>query len=394
MKHLLVTNDFPPKLGGIQSYLWELWRRLPADEATVLTTPHAGAEAFDRAAPFRIERTSERVLLPTRGLRQRIDHLAAEVGAELVLLDPALPVGHLGPSLARPYGVVLHGAEVTVPGRVPGPRSALARVLRGAALVVAAGGYPADEGERAAGMGLPVVEVPPGVDVARFRPLDEEARAAARRRLGVAPETVLVASVSRLVPRKGMDVLIRAAARLAPIHPELEVVIGGTGRDLHRLGALAVDLAAPVRLLGRIEEADLAACYGAADIFAMACRNRWLGLEQEGFGIVFLEAAACGVPQIAGASGGAAEAVADGETGLVVDDPTSVAEVAEALRALIVDPDRRRAMGLAARARAEREFSYDVLAARLRVALDDVGADLAEAAPGGRRVDRPEAARR
>jgi phosphatidylinositol alpha-1,6-mannosyltransferase len=295
--------------------------------------------------------------------------VADQVGADLVLLDPALPLGHLGPQLARPYGVVIHGAEITVPGRVPGPRSALARVLRGAELVVAAGGYPADEAERAARRGLPVVLVPPGVDVERFRPLDAQERSAVRARVGVAPESTLVVSVSRLVPRKGMDVLIRAAARLAPIHPELEVLIGGTGRDRERLERLVAEHAAPVRFLGRVDDADLPGLYGAADAFAMVCRNRWFGLEQEGFGIVFLEAAAAGVAQVAGASGGAAEAVAHGSTGLVVEDPTSVAAVADALRRLLVDPDRREAMGRAARQRTVEAFSYDVLAARLRAEL-------------------------
>ncbi|MBA3281421.1 MAG: glycosyltransferase family 4 protein [Acidimicrobiia bacterium] len=369
MKHLLVTNDFPPKIGGIQSYLWELWRRLPADGATVLTTPRAGAAAFDAATPLRIERTKERVLLPTRSLRRRIIALADEVGAELVLLDPALPLGHLGPKLGRPYGVILHGAEVTVPGRVPGPRHALARVLRGADLVVAAGGYPADEGERAADRVLPVVLVPPGVDTDRFIPLGADARARARRRFGARPGSTLVVAVSRLVPRKGMDVLIRAAARLAPAHPELEVLIGGTGRDLGRLAKLISKTGAPVRLLGRVEEDDLPSLYGAADVFTMACRNRWLGLEQEGFGIVFLEAAACGVPQVAGDSGGAAEAVDDGRTGLVVRDPGSVDELVVALRTLLTDPVLRAGMGDLGRARAEREFAYDVLAARLGAAL-------------------------
>ena len=370
MKHLLVTNDFPPKIGGIQSYLWELWRRLPAADTTVLTTPYTGSEAFDAAAGFRIERTPERVLLPTSGLRRRIDALAEEVGADLVLLDPALPLGQLGPSLARPYGVILHGAEVTIPGRVPGARHLLARVLRQADLVVAAGGYPADEGERAADRVLPVVVVPPGVDTDRFRPADDVARAADRARFGVAPESMLVVSVSRLVPRKGMDVLIRAAARLAPVHPELEVLIGGGGRDQDRLRHLIAETAAPVRLLGRVDDADLPALYACADVFAMACRNRWLGLEQEGFGIVFLEAAACGIPQIAGDSGGAAEAVVQDETGFVVSDPTSVAALADALRRLLVDPDLRRTMGATARRRAEAEFSYDVLAGRLGAALD------------------------
>jgi phosphatidylinositol alpha-1,6-mannosyltransferase len=373
VKHLLVTNDFPPKIGGIQSYLWEFWRRLPPDEAHVLTTAYEGASEFDAAAPITIRRTRERVLLPTRSLTRRIDAMAEEVGAEIVLLDPALPVGRLGPSLARPYGLVLHGAEVTVPGRVPGPRRALARVLCGAQLVVAAGGYSADEAERAAGRGLPVVVVPPGVDVDRFHPIDATARAAVRRRFDIAADATLVVSVSRLVPRKGMDVLIKAAARLAPIHPDLQVVIGGTGRDEARLRRLVAATGAPVRMLGRVDDDDLPGLYGAADAFTMACRNRWLGLEQEGFGIVFLEAAACGIPQVAGRSGGAAEAVADGVTGLVVDDPSSVTQVTDALRALLVDPDRRRAMGAAARARAASDFSYDVLAARLQAALDAHG---------------------
>ncbi len=369
MKHLLVTNDFPPKIGGIQSYLWELWRRLPADEAAVLTTPYEGADAFDAASPIPIARIDQPVMLPVASLARRIDQEAERVGADLVVLDPALPLGHLGPRLARPYGVILHGAEITVPGRVPGPRQALARVLRGAELVIAAGGYPADEGERAARRGLPVVVIPPGVDTDRFVPLGDAERAAVRKQFGLAPESTVVVSVSRLVPRKGMDVLIRAAARLAPIHPELEVVIGGSGRDRDRLERLVADLAAPVRLVGRVDDDDLPGLYGAADVFAMDCRNRWLGLEQEGFGIVFLEAAACAVPQVAGRSGGAAEAVVDGETGLVVDDPRSVAQLADALRTLIVDPERRRRMGKAGRIRAEAEFAYDVLAGQLRDAL-------------------------
>jgi phosphatidylinositol alpha-1,6-mannosyltransferase len=370
VKHLLVTNDFPPKIGGIQSYLWELWRRLPAEEAAVLTTPYDGAQAFDAAAPIHVERIDQPVMLPRRSLVARIDETAERLGADLVLLDPALPLGHLGPKLARPYGVILHGAEITVPGRVPGARHALARVLRGAEIVIAAGGYPADEGERAARRGLPVELVPPGVDTDRFVPLSADERAEARARFGLAPASTVVVSVSRLVPRKGMDVLIRAAARLAPAHPDLQVVIGGTGRDRSRLERLVAELSAPVRLVGRVDDDDLPALYGAADVFAMACRNRWFGLEQEGFGIVFLEAAACGVAQVAGESGGAAEAVVHGETGLVVDDPSSVDQLAEALQALIADPDRRRAMGEAGRRRAEQEFSYDVLAARLRRSLD------------------------
>jgi hypothetical protein len=125
---LLVTNDFPPKVGGIQSYLWELWRRLPADQVTVLTTPYEGATEFDRTQRFRVVRDRDRVLLPTPALARRIDSLAEDVGATLIFLDPALPLGALGPRLrAAPYVVVLHGAEVTVPGRLAGSRTLLRR---------------------------------------------------------------------------------------------------------------------------------------------------------------------------------------------------------------------------------------------------------------------------
>ena len=369
MRHLLVTNDYPPKAGGIQQYLWELWRRLPPEDVTVLTATHPEAPAWDAAQGHRIVRAPERVLLPTRSLARRIDALAEEVGAEVVLLDPALPLGHLGPDLARPYGVVLHGAEVTVPGRVPGARGRLARVLVGARIVVAAGGYPADEAERAARRGLPVVVVPPGVDTERFAPPPPEVRAATRARHGIGPDDDLVLSISRLVPRKGMDVLVDAAALLAPERPALRVLIGGGGRDEARLARRIRRTGAPVRLLGRFEEAEKADLHGAADVFAMLCRDRWAGLEQEGFGIVFLEAAACGVPQVAGDSGGAAEAVADGVTGTVVADPTDAGAVAAALAALLDDPVRRAEAGRAARRRAEEAFSYDGLARQLQAAL-------------------------
>src|SRR5918993_594027 len=229
VSHLLVTNDFPPKLGGIQSYLWELWRRLDPDTFTVLTTRYEGAAAWDAGQPFRVERVHDRMLLPTPSLARRIDDLALETGARLVLLDPALPVGVVGPRLRLPYALVLHGAEVTVPGRLPGSHRLLGRTLRGASEVIAAGCYPAAEAERAAGRRLPITVVPPGVDPDRFRPLDPDEKAKARAHFDLPEDGRVVVSLSRLVPRKGMDVLIEAAARLAPRRPDLVVAIGGTG---------------------------------------------------------------------------------------------------------------------------------------------------------------------
>ena len=370
MAHLLVTNDFPPKVGGIQSYLWELWRRLPPERVTVLTTPYDGTREWDASQAFRVERTKEKVLFPTPSLVRRIDRLAEEVGAGVVVLDPALPLGLLGPRLQRPYAIVVHGAEVTVPGRLPGSRQLLGHVLRGASHVIAAGGYPAAEARHAAGRSMPpVTVVPPGVDAQRFRPLDDAERKAARADLGLPADAQLVVSVSRLVPRKGMDTLIDAAARLRSSHPDLVVAIAGGGRDRKRLEARAGRLGAPVRFLGRVPDDQLPAAYGCGDVFAMLCRNRWAGLEQEGFGIVFVEAAACGVPAVAGDSGGAAEAVADGETGIVVRRPDDADQVADAIARLLDDDAVREHMGAAARRRAETEFSNDRLASRLDTAL-------------------------
>jgi phosphatidylinositol alpha-1,6-mannosyltransferase len=365
MKHLLVTNDFPPKIGGIQSLLWEWWRRLPSDSFAVLTTPHNDAAAFDSAQAFRIERTKEPVLLPHPWMVHRIHELAKDFGADFVVLDPALPLGLVGPALKLPYMVVLHGAEVTVPGRIPGSKQILGHVLRGANHVIAAGGYPAREGNHAAGKLLEHTIIPPGVDTDRFVPLSVQERTDARQHFGWDDDAEIVLGISRLVPRKGFDVLIRAVAQLAPHRPRLKLVIASTGRDEDRLKKIAHEVHAPVEFLGRVPHEDLPRLYGCVDVFSMMCRNRWGGLEQEGFGIVFVEAAACGVPQIAGNSGGAAEAVLDGVTGYVMDDPTDIAGLAARIAAILDDEALRGSMAAASRERAVTEFNYDVLGHRL-----------------------------
>jgi phosphatidylinositol alpha-1,6-mannosyltransferase len=377
-RHLLVTNDFPPKVGGIQNYLWDLWSRLDPASFVVLTArSDDDAASFDAAQAtrgVRIERVPGSILFfPSPQVHRDIDDCVRRHGIDLVLLDPALPLGLLGPRLGVPYGVILHGAEVTVPGRVPGARAALARVLRDASIVVSAGRYPATEGRRVVpDRATQFVEIPPGVDTAAVAPLKAPARRAARARLGIPTAAPLLASVSRLVPRKGMDVLIEAANRLAPSYPDLVVAIGGDGRERQRLERLAADSLVDVRVLGRVSDDDRAGLLGAADVFVLACHNRWGGLEQEGFGIVFLEAAAFGVPQVAGASGGAPEAVLDGVSGLVVDDPTDPGAVAQGIRTLLADPALRRRMGRAARTRVQESFDTDVLASRLAEALAGV----------------------
>ncbi len=374
-----MTNDFPPKVGGIQSYLWELWRRLDPASTSVLTArshpDHARFDAEARNLGLRIDRVEGRLLFfPTPAVLRAVRAACHEHQPDLVLLDPVWPLGLLGPRLGIPFGVILHGAEVAIPARLPLVRRRVASTLASASLVVAAGHYPVLAAERSTGAALGrLVEIPPGVDCARFEGAETADRAGLRRALGLPEDALVVTSVSRLVPRKGMDVLIEAAARLRPSHAELVVAIAGAGRDERRLRRAINRHGAPVRLLGRVSEEDKSALLAASDVFVMACRNRWGGLEQEGFGIVFLEAAASGVPQVAGDSGGAAEAVADGETGLVVRTPEDPAAVAAALARLLDDEPLRRSMGAAARTRARTCFDYGILAPRLADALRQVG---------------------
>ena len=369
MKHLLVTNDYPPKIGGIQSYLWEIYRRIPQDEVIVLCTPFEGSQEFDLNQTHRIIRTRQKILLPTPVLARTIRKIVQENSIDIVLFDPAVPVGILGPRIGSPYGVILHGAEVTIPGRIPILKSLLGNVLRGSKLVITAGEYSTQEAERAAGCKLPVSIVPPGVDTKRFTPLSVSERNTVRAGLGLCEDDEIVLALSRLVPRKGMDTLIKAVSILQPSRPNLKLLIAGTGRDQIRLERIATKLSAPVKFLGHVSDELIPSLYGMADVFSMLCRVRWGGLEQEGFGIVFLEAAATGVPQIAGQSGGASEAVEEMETGLIVHNPKDEKETARKLLELLEDHGKCESMGKVSRERAVKKFSYDILAKEFHQAL-------------------------
>lgn len=374
-RHLLVTNDYLPKTGGIQVYLHELWRRLEENSAVVLTAKsHDDWAAFDARAEVVVERIdSATLIMPTVRVVRAIEAAIARHRPDFVLLDPAWPLGIVGPRLSVPYGVILHGAEVTIPGRLPLIASSLRYVLRHATVAVAAGGYPAAQARRVAGPDCPpIIHVPPGVDTQRFTPLDVAARQRTREAMDIPRDALLVSSYSRLVSRKGMDTLIAASARLRDEFPNLLVTIGGAGRDRVRLEKLATARRAPVRFLGRVDDALLPDWVASSDLMVMDCRSRWFGLEQEGFGIVFLEAAATGVAQIAGRSGGSHEAVRHNDTGLIVERPRSVDELTSAMRDVLGDAARREAMGKRSREVAEREFDWSILAHQLAAGLSQV----------------------
>jgi len=372
-RHLLVTNDYPPKTGGIQVYLHELWRRLESGRAVVLTaSSHEGAAAFDETSDVVIERVSASTLFfPSWRAYRAIEAAIARHQPELVLLDPAWPLGLLGPRLSRPYGVILHGAEVTVPSRIPFVASSLRYVLRRATVAICAGPFPEREARRNAAETLcPVIQIPPGADTFRFRPFNLDARHAVRQSLGRRDDEFLIASWSRLVPRKGFDTLIRASAQLRGEFPHLRVILGGEGRDRARLERLAQKLGAPVTFLGHVEDKQQPRWIAACDLMVMDCRSRWFGLEQEGFGIVFVEAAACALAQVAGRSGGSHDAVRDGETGIVVSNPRSVNDLARAIASLARDDHERARLARRALEVARFDFSWDQLASELSRQLE------------------------
>jgi len=260
--------------------------------------------------------------------------------------------------------------EVAV-ARVPLARRLLARVAGDLALVTAVSRWSAARVARGVAGRCPVELLPSGVAVDLYSPAVDGGPVRVRHGLGADPVCVCV---SRLVPRKGQDRLIRAWPAVVAAVPEARLLIvggGSYGRRLRRLAA-ASPAAGRIHFSGEVAWAELPAHFAAGDVFAMPCRTRWLGLDLEALGAVYLEAAAAGLPVVAGRSGGAPETVSDGETGLVVDGRRPE-PVGRAVAGLLADPARARAMGAAGRRRMEAEFSWDAVAARLQKLLAEVG---------------------
>ncbi len=379
-RHLLVTNDFPPKVGGIQNYLFELWGKLSPDSFVVLTSSHQGDVDFDRSLGFEVIRRKG-PFLPTPRMLREIRSQIELTGATSVILDPIFPLGLLGPFIGVPFGLVLHGAEAVVPAKLP----LLGRVLRYAArrskLMVCSGSYPERCARELVGAGLSgvrpaFVQINPGVDSGRFRPALPGEAVEIRREFGLSTGPAVL-FVSRLVPRKGADTLIEALSRLSGLNVQLW--IAGTGRDEKRLRKLASRKGVNVIFLGRVDDESLARIHRSADVFAMLCRDRWFGLEQEGFGIVFVEAAASGVPTLVGRSGGSSDALLDRETGFLIGSPRDDVAVARTIESLLVDESLRSAMGKRARRWAMESLDYSLLSGRLKDSIDDAFSDNVQA---------------
>ncbi len=372
---LIVTNDFPPRQGGIQSFVHELARRLDPERLTVYAPKWEGDAAFDAAQPFEVVRHPTSLMIGGPSVRRRAAELASSRQAEVVIFGASAPLGLITPAL-RKAGVrraiaITHGHEAGW-AALPVARSLLRRIGQETDVVTYLGDYfrvrlaRALTPEAAARM----TRLHPGVDAATFCP-DPQARAAIRERYGLGDRPVVVC-VSRLVPRKGQDTLLRAWPAVLAAVPEaaLLIVSGGPyAPALHRLAEQS-GVAGAVRFTGPVPQHELPAHYAAGDVFAMPCRTRRGGLDVEGLGIVYLEASATGLPVVGGDSGGAPDAIRDGETGYVVGG-RDVDALSARLIALLTDPAGAKAMGDKGRAWVDRDWNWDLIAARLRALIDE-----------------------
>ncbi|MDC0772126.1 glycosyltransferase family 4 protein [Streptomyces sp. HD] len=378
-KTLIVTNDFPPRPGGIQAFLHNMALRLDPERLVVYASTwkrgHEGTEAtaaFDAEQPFTVVRDRTTMLLPTPGATRRAVGLLREHGCTSVWFGAAAPLGLMAPALRRAGAERLvattHGHEAGW-AQLPASRQLLRRIGESTDTITYLGEYTRS---RIATALTPqaasrMVQLPPGVDEKTFHPGSggDEIRA----RLGLTDRPVVVC-VSRLVRRKGQDTLIQAMPRILAAEPDTVLLIVGGGpyeQDLRRL-AHDTGVTDSVRFTGPVPWSELPAHYGAGDVFAMPCRTRRRGLDVEGLGIVYLEASATGLPVVAGDSGGAPDAVLDGETGWVVRGGAPE-EAADRIVTLLGDAELRRRMGERGREWVEERWRWDLLAEHLKQLL-------------------------
>ncbi|MFD0314436.1 glycosyltransferase family 4 protein [Streptomyces flavalbus] len=378
-KTLIVTNDFPPRPGGIQAFLHNMALRLDPGRIVVYASTwkrtREGVEAtaaFDAEQPFTVVRDRTTMLLPVPAVTRRAVRLLREHDCTAVWFGAAAPLGLMAPALRRAGAERLvattHGHEAGW-AQLPAARTLLRRIGESTDTLTYLGEYTRSRiaGALGAEAAARMVQLPPGVDEKTFHP--GSGGAEVRARLGLTDRPVVVC-VSRLVPRKGQDTLILALPRILAAQPDTVLLVVGGGPYEGQLRRLAAEtgVADSVRFTGAVPWAELPAHFGAGDVFAMPCRTRRGGLDVEGLGIVYLEASATGLPVIAGDSGGAPDAVLDGETGWVVRGG-SAEETADRITALLGDEALRRRMGERGRRWVEERWRWELLAERLEALL-------------------------
>lgn len=333
---LLVTNDYPPDRGGIQRYLLDLVKAYPGEMLVAAPAGPATSGVFRGPAKF---------MWPTVGTRRWLESVIRETEPEVVLFGAPHPLAFLGPRLELPYAVLAHGAEVSVGRAIPGYGAMMVRALRSAGAVLSVSEHTAHAVRGAAGVGAVVVGA--GVDLHRLAPQP-------------APELHVLTCVSRFVPRKGHLRVLEAGERLHAEGLDLRVVLAGDGRMAGRIEARASRARVPVDVVVRPTDVQVAEILRRTSVFCMPARSRWIGLEREGLGLVYLEAAAVARPVLAGLSGGAPETIEPGVTGFTVE---SVDDIVAAVR-LLVDREVRTRFGEAGRRRVEERYNWADVAAR------------------------------
>ncbi|WP_179276846.1 glycosyltransferase family 4 protein [Rhodococcus sp. RS1C4] len=367
---LLVTNDFPPRPGGIQSYLHSFATRFPADELVVYAPRWRGDShvKFDERQPFEVVRHPTTLMLPTPLVARRAAQLVRAHGCDSVWFGAAAPLAVMAPVVRRAGAETVvastHGHEVGW-SMVPGGRGTLRIIGNTVDTVTYVSKYTRGRFAAAFGPRAALEHVPSGVDTDRFAP-DAGARAELRARYGLGDRPTVLC-LSRLVPRKGQDYLIRSIEGIrAKVDGAVLVIVGGGPYEgALRTLARKAGVEQHVIFTGTVPSAELAAHHAIADVFAMPSRTRGAGLDVEGLGIVYLEASATGVPVVAGMSGGAPETVLEGKTGLVVDG-TSVDAITDAVVRILSDRALATSMGNAGRSWVRAEWQWDALAAKLR----------------------------
>lgn len=357
---LLVTSSFLPGRGGIESYLAQLCSALSPSLAVIAPRTREGKPLPSNLA-YPVTGFAPRFLWPGRQTLRLIEQAAARHSTERILFGTPWPLALLGPALKRRgyrYASVVHGAETTVSGAVPGLNKLVAASLAAADLLLPVSHYTGDRVRALLdkhGRPHPQIErLPARVDLARFRPQTDTHQV--RSHFGLPESDKIVLSFGRLARRKGAHRLIEAWPDIAAAVPEANLVIAGTGpRDAH-LQRRARTENVPVNFLGRVGDELAPALYASASVFAFPVVDRWFGLEGEGLGIVLIEAQASGVPCVTGRSGGTPEAVIDGVTGYVVD-ATDRRSLAEKVVELLKDDGLARRMGQEGRRHVARNFS-------------------------------------
>jgi phosphatidylinositol alpha-1,6-mannosyltransferase len=393
MRILCVTNDFPPRAGGIQAFVHGVLLRQPEGSVVVYAPKWKGDAAFDAEQPFPVVRHPTSLMVPEPTVLRRAREIARAEGCDRVVFGAAAPLGLLAPRLAQ-AGVhtsvgMTHGHEAAW-AQTPGSRQMLRRIAEGLDTVTYLGAYTR---RRIASALTPEAagrmrQLVPGVDAQTFHPDRRNEGMTFRARYGLADRPVIVC-VSRLMPRKGQDSLIRALPRIrAEVGKDVALLIVGGGPYRKDLTGMVAELGLDphVKITGGVPWSELPGHYAAGDVFAMPCRTRQRGWDVEGLGIVYLEASATGLPVVSGDSGGAPDAVRDGETGYIVggrDQDALVTRVGQ----LLTDPDLAARMGRAGRAWVESSWGWDQSARRLRLMLDGRDPDAADGAPGGQPAD-------